>query len=129
MRPPRAIARGVRYSKEMSEEREQIGIADFSPRERVIAHLAWWVASHFPVAPDHADASVEDVLFIDDVARLLRCGRSTIERRRRTGTFPISELPSFDNRPRWSRQSVEDYLASSFEGIRLRRGRPRRSAR
>ena len=65
-----------------------------------------------------------DVLFIDDVARVLRTSRSTIERRRRAGTFPIPELPSIDGRPRWSRQAVERYLASTDGGMRLRRGRP-----
>ena len=52
--------------------------------------------------------------------------RSTIERRRRAGSFPIPELPSIDERPRWSRQAVERYLASSNEGMRPRRGRPSR---
>ncbi len=65
-----------------------------------------------------------DVLFIDDVAHILRTSRSTIERRRRAGSFPIPELPSIDGRPRWSRQAVERYLASTNAGVRPRRGRP-----
>jgi hypothetical protein len=68
---------------------------------------------------------VADVLFIEDVARILRTSRSTIERRRRSGTFPIPELPAIDERPRWSRQAVERYLASTDGGLRSRRGRPR----
>ena len=70
-----------------------------------------------------SSALTSDVLFIEDVARILRTSRSTIERRRRAGTFPIPELPSIDERPRWSRQAVERYLASSNEGMRSRRGR------
>ena len=66
-----------------------------------------------------------DVLFIEDVARILRTSRSTVERRRGGGTFPIPELPSIDGRPRWSRQAVERFLASTSEGMRSRRGRPR----
>jgi len=66
-----------------------------------------------------------DVLFIEDLARVLRTSRSTIERRRRSGTFPIPELPAIDERPRWSRQAVERYLASTDGGLRSRRGRPR----
>ena len=54
-----------------------------------------------------------DVLFMEDLAIVLRTSRSTIERRRRAGTFPIPELPSIDERPRWSRHAVERYLASS----------------
>ena len=65
-----------------------------------------------------------DVLFIDDVAHILRTSRSTIQRRRRAGTFPIPELPSIDGRPRWSRQAVERYLVSTDGGMRPRRGRP-----
>jgi hypothetical protein len=61
-----------------------------------------------------------DVLFIEDVARILRTSRSTIERRRRAGTFQIPELPSIDGRPRWSRQAVERYLTSTNEGMRSR---------
>ncbi len=65
-----------------------------------------------------------DVLFIDDVAHILRTSRSTIERRRRAGTFPIPELPCIDGRPRWSRQAVERFLASTDGGMRPRLGRP-----
>jgi predicted DNA-binding transcriptional regulator AlpA len=69
------------------------------------------------------------VLFIDDVAQVLRTSRSTIERRRRAGTFPVPELPGIDGRPRWSWQAVEQYLTTSARGdSRLRRApRPPRS--
>jgi hypothetical protein len=66
------------------------------------------------------------VLFIDDLVDILRTSRSTIERRRRAGTFRIPELPSIDERPRWSRQAVEGYLESTNGGLRPRRGRPSR---
>jgi hypothetical protein len=81
------------------------------------------VGSDPPKAQDIA--SMPDVLFIEDLARLLRTSRSTIERRRRSGTFPIPELPAIDGRPRWSRRPVEQYLASTNGGLRPRRGRPR----
>ena len=68
---------------------------------------------------------VADVLFIEDLVQIFRTSRSTIERRRRSGTFPIPELPAIDERPRWSRQAVERYLASTDGGLRSRRGRPR----
>jgi predicted DNA-binding transcriptional regulator AlpA len=67
-----------------------------------------------------------EVLFIEDVAQILRTSRSTVERRRRSGTFPIPELPSVDERPRWSRRAVEEYLASTGAGLRHRRGRSAR---
>ena len=78
-------------------------------------------------APSQLDGLTPEVLFIEDVARTLRTSRSTIERRRRAGSFPIPELPSIDGRPRWSRQAVERYLASTNEGMRSRRGRRTRT--
>jgi hypothetical protein len=38
------------------------------------------------------------MLFIEDLAGVLRTSRSTIARRRRAGTFPIPELPGIDRR-------------------------------
>ena len=70
-------------------------------------------------------APLLDVLFIEDLARVLRTSRSTIERRRRSGAFPIPELPAIDERPRWSRRAVEQYLASTNGGLRPRRGQPK----
>lgn len=72
-------------------------------------------------------ALTPEVLFIEDVARILRTSRSTIERGRRSGTFPIPELPAIDGRPRWGRSAVDDYLASTNGGLRPRKGRPRAS--
>jgi hypothetical protein len=62
-----------------------------------------------------------EVLFIDDVVRILRTSRSTIERRRRAGNFPIPELPSIDGRPRWSRRAVEKFLGSTNGALGRRR--------
>lgn len=56
-------------------------------------------------------SELPDVLFLPDVCRVLRTSRSTVEKLRRHGCFPIAELPSIDKRPRWSRQAVEQYLA------------------
>ncbi|MEO7189991.1 MAG: helix-turn-helix domain-containing protein [Vicinamibacterales bacterium] len=63
-------------------------------------------------------------MFLDELAALLRVSRSTIERRRREGTFPIPELSALDRRPRWSRHAVQQYLASGAGPVRGRRGRP-----
>ncbi len=67
-----------------------------------------------------------DVLFQDELAVLLRVSRATIERRRREGSFPIPELPGIDNRPRWSRRAVEQYLSSTKNGLTWRRRDSRR---
>ena len=66
---------------------------------------------------------LSEVLFIEDLAGILRTSRSTIERRRRAGSFPIPELPSIDGRPRWSRQAVEQFLATTSKGSRPIAGR------
>jgi predicted DNA-binding transcriptional regulator AlpA len=66
-------------------------------------------------------ALTPDVLFIEDVAKVLRVSRSTIERRRRHGSFPVPELPCLDSRPRWSRQAIERFLASTTNGMVPRR--------
>jgi hypothetical protein len=62
-----------------------------------------------------------DVLFLDDLAKVLRTSRSTIERLRRRRAFPIPELPALDDRPRWSRPAVDRFLAG--EGRRGSFGR------
>jgi hypothetical protein len=114
------LSRGI-YAAEM--------VPTFDPFELV--NLGMWLGSHgtpHATPADHEQrlGAAGDVLFIDDLARLLQCGRSTIERRRRSGSFPIPELPAVDARPRWSRQAVERYLASTSGGFSARRGRRRR---
>jgi hypothetical protein len=81
--------------------------------------------SHEPVVVVgcHSSSIIEsDVLFIEDVAQLLRASRTTIERRRRDGSLPFPELPAIDKRPRWSRRVVEGLLSS---GSKVHRRQPR----
>ena len=75
------------------------------------------------VVSDAAEAAVEAalprVLFIGDLAAILRCSPATILRRITDGTFPLVPLPPIDSRLRWSRDRVLDWLATDP-------GRPRR---
>jgi hypothetical protein len=72
-----------------------------------------------PVVGGHPHPVIEsDVLFIEDVAQLLRASRTTIERRRRDGSLPFPELPAIDKRPRWSRHVMEGLLSSGSRGHR-----------
>jgi hypothetical protein len=72
----------------------------------------------------HAHSPIEsDVLFIDDLAHMLRASRTTIERRRKDRSLPFPELPAIDKRPRWSRRVVDGLLSS---GSSLHRRQPRR---
>lgn len=61
------------------------------------------------------------VYFIEDLVRELRISRSTIERARRHGAFPLPELETLDRRPRWSKAAVERYLAGERAGRRLQK--------
>src|SRR6184192_3560455 len=69
-----------------------------------------------------ASSFTSDILFINDMVRLLRTSRTTIERRRREGSFPFPELPAIDSRPRWSGRLVQQMIAS---GTTVRIGRQR----
>lgn len=71
------------------------------------------------VTPVLAEA-IPAVCLLDDMARILKTSRRTIEKLRRTRTFPIPELPSFDKRPRWSGDVVRQYLATNGQ-VKLRR--------
>lgn len=55
------------------------------------------------------------VYFIEDICRELRVSRSTVERLRARKRFPIPELPSLDNRPRWSAEAVQKFLEGQRE--------------
>ena len=72
-----------------------------------------------------ADA-LPEVLFMDDVAALLRCSPSTIKRRLRARVFPVAPLPGIDKRPRWSKAALLEWLAAGGSG-RAVRGRGRRT--
>ena len=60
----------------------------------------------FSGSPDQ----LPDVLFVKDLARLLRCSPSTIRRRVRAGVLPISMLAGVDKRWRFSRADVAAWL-------------------
>ena len=66
-----------------------------------------------------------DVLYLDDVAAVLRCSRSTIQRRLRDRIFPVAPIPGLDRRRRWSRDAIARWLAAeggrTAATLRLRR--------
>jgi hypothetical protein len=65
---------------------------------------------------------MNDVLFLDDLAQLLRTSRRTIEKMRRAGVFPIPEIRGIDKRPRWSRVVVQRFLEQGDVAATHRRG-------
>ena len=66
------------------------------------------------------------MLFLEDLAVLLRCSTTTIKRRVRARVFPMAPLPGIDKRPRWSKTVVLQWLAVGGGG-RSVRGRRRRA--
>jgi hypothetical protein len=73
-----------------------------------------------PLGTAHGADALPEVLFIDDLARVLRMSRRSIERMRRHRTFPIPTLDALGKgRPRWSRVVVERFLAGEST---MRRG-------
>ena len=55
--------------------------------------------------------ALPDVLFIEDVAAVLRCSPSTIRRRRQAGVFTVPTLPGVDKRPQFSRVAFLSWFA------------------
>jgi hypothetical protein len=84
-----------------------------------------------PVSDTHVPQALPEVLFVADLARVLRMSRRAIDRARKFRTFPIPQLPALGGRPRWSRVAVERFLAGESatpsRGLvnvaQLRRGR------
>ncbi len=76
---------------------------------------------------DGGAENLPEVLFIEDVAALLRCSPSTIQRRLRAHVFPVAPLPGIDKRPRWSRAALMQWLEAGGSGGAVR-GRRRRTA-
>lgn len=64
---------------------------------------------------------IPDTCLVDDLARILQTSRATIDRRRKSGVFPIPELPAIDKRPRWSGAAVRRFLSTGQTGSRLLR--------
>lgn len=79
-----------------------------------------------PGDPDAAWNELPDILFLDELAKLLRCHPKTIKRRLEAGTFPLAPIPGIDSRPRWSKAAVLKWLAANgAAGKPVRRPRRR----
>ena len=55
-------------------------------------------------------AAMPDVLFVRDIAAVLRCSPWTVRRRIRAGVFAVPPLPGVDKRLRFSRAAFERWL-------------------
>ena len=55
--------------------------------------------------------TLPEVLFLEDMAALLRCSPSTLQRRLKAQVFPLAPIQGVDKRPRWSKAAVMQWLA------------------
>lgn len=69
----------------------------------------------------HRADEIPHVCLIGDLCRILQISRTTVEKLRRHGMFPIPELPALDKRPRWSGAAVRAFLESKRQPQRWRR--------
>ena len=60
--------------------------------------------------PTVEELKIPAVCFVEDVCRILRVSRTTLDKLRRHGAFPIAEMRSLDKRPRWSGAAVLDFM-------------------
>lgn len=69
------------------------------------------------------DSQLPPILLIEDLARVLNTSVRTLNRRRadarrRVSTFPFSELPRIDRKPRWSRDHVLAVISGQRKAVR-----------
>lgn len=71
---------------------------------------------------DVAHEPIPAICFLDDLARILRTSRRTIDKLRRYGALPIAELPSIDKRARFSGEAVKRFIdgESTLRGLKRR---------
>lgn len=65
--------------------------------------------------------NIPDVCRIDDLCRILKVSRRSIQRARADRRFPIPELDAIDSFPRWAGADVQRYLERRGTSTRLRR--------
>ena len=65
-----------------------------------------------PRNSDVVSDELPEVLFLEELAELLRCHPKTIRRRLDAHVFPVAPIPGIDRRPRWSKAAVLQWLAS-----------------
>ena len=106
---------------------ERAELAGAEARASAITEAASSAERDKPADEVDVDA-LPEVLFADDVAALLRCSRSTLERRVRARVFPLAPIHGVDKRPRWSKVAVLQWLAVGGPSGRPVRRRRRRTA-
>ncbi len=104
---------------------ERIELAATEARSKAVTEMGGAACNASGDEPVDVEA-LPEVLFLDDMAALLRCSRSTLERRLKARTFPLAPIQGVDKRLRWSKAAALHWLAMGGLSVTPpRRGRRR----
>ncbi|MCY4661780.1 MAG: hypothetical protein OXF93_18525 [Acidobacteria bacterium] len=106
---------------------ERVELAAAEARSQAVAEMGG--AARNAAGDDPIDVeTLPEVLFLEELARLLRCSRATLERRVKARVFPVPPIQGVDSRPRWSKLAVMQWLALGGPSDAPVRQRQRRTA-
>ena len=107
---------------------ERVELAVAEARSKAVAEMGG--AARNAAGDDPIDVErLPAVLFLEELAALLRCSRATLERRIKSRVFPVSPIRGVDSRPRWSKVAVMQWLAlGGPSDAPMRRRQQRRTA-
>lgn len=107
---------------------ERVELAAAEARSKAVAEIGG--AARNAAGDDPIDVErLPAVLFLEELAALLRCSRATLERRIKSRVFPVSPIRGVDSRPRWSKVAVMQWLAlGGPSDAPMRRRQQRRTA-
>ena len=89
---------------------ERVELAATEARAKAVAETLG--SEHGESGDDGVDVeTLPEVLFLEDMAALLRCSPSTLHRRLKAQVFPLAPIQGVDKRPRWSKAAVMQWLA------------------
>ena len=80
--------------------------------------LAAQIADAASKLPALVVTEIPPVCLIEDIARIFKTSRRNIDRMRAARVFPIPELPTIDNKARWSGELVRQWLATNGAGVK-----------
>ncbi len=89
---------------------ERIELAAAEARAKAVEEMGGAECNESGDEPVDVEA-LPEVLFLEDMAALLRCSRSTLERRMKARTFPLAPIHGVDKRLRWSKAAALHWLA------------------
>ena len=89
---------------------ERIELAAAEARAKAVEEMGGAACNESGDEPVDVEA-LPEVLFLEDLAALLRCSRSTLERRLKARVLPLKPIDGVDKRPRWSKAAALHWLA------------------